>query len=535
MKVMGRQCAKVTLALCIVVNLWGQTASQTASNSRSDKETDSDTTLRTTTRTVVLDVVVSDQNGRPLDGLKRSDFAVKEDNQEQAVVTFEDHGPAAKDPDRSASAQNIILIDEVNTRLTDAAFTRHCLHKLVEKYGTKLEHPTSLLVLTGQGIRVLQPATRDGSALLASLDRHNPTMPTDLLLVGAEHDSRRIFLSLAAMHKIAMAGIGSNVRRNLIWVGSGFPLVSGSVMTSQSRDSLFNTIRNISMELLQARTTVYTIDPSGVAAVVYPVNSFERATARDGSPAETLPMSPSPGFGSSLQAQMERGGYDMPDVVLQSLALETGGRSFAGRNDLEAEINASRTEADHFYTLSYSPANHNFDGKFRTISVRVNRPGVTARTRAGYFALPDPPEMTQEVLTATLEEALANPLQYTGIHFSASGEVVPGPSKTWQVLLKIDPQNVNFKPQSDGTRLSTLVTATAAFSDGPVPVAIKNHGFSVNLPQRASAPSPGPPLIVKYEMPVSDNVTRLKVVVRDEVTGAMGTAEIVPKMPRANP
>src|SRR5271157_5975573 len=88
MKVMGRQCAKVTLALCIVVNLWGQTASQTASNSRSDKETDSGTTLRTTTRTVVLDVVVSDQNGRPLDGLKRSDFAVKEDNQEQAVVTL---------------------------------------------------------------------------------------------------------------------------------------------------------------------------------------------------------------------------------------------------------------------------------------------------------------------------------------------------------------------------------------------------------------------------------------------------------------
>ena len=521
------------VALCAVVSSSGQTLPVSANST--DQDSAGGTTLRTTTHAVVLDVIVTDQNRRPLDGLRRSDFTLKEDGREQAIVVFEDHGPAGREPDRSAAAQNIILLDEVNTRYADAAFTRHCVHKLIEKYGSKLEHPTSLLVLTGQGIQVLQEPTQDGKLLLNSLTRHHPTMPTDLLLVGSDHDSRRIFLSLAAMRKIAIAGIGSNLRRNLIWVGSGFPMVAGATMTSQGRDSLFNTIRNISMDLLRARTTVYTIDPSGVPAVVYSVNSVERTTANDVTPAETLPISPTIGFGTSLQAQMERGGFDMPDIVLQRLALETGGRSFSGRNDLEAEINASRTDADHFYTLSYYPSNRDFDGKFRTISVQVNRPGSTARTRAGYFALPDPPPMTHDELTATLEEALANPVRYTGIHFTASGRVVPGPVKSWQVMLNIDPHDVNFKPQGDGTRTSTLVAATAAFSNDPVPLTIKSHGFSASLPQSSAAPKPGQPLIVKYEMAVSDEVTHLKVVLRDEETGSMGTADVVPKALTTSP
>ena len=37
------------------------------------------------------------------------------------------------------------------------------------------------------------------------------------------------------------------------------------------------------------------------------------------------------------------------------------------------------------YSIAYSPANLNFDGRFRRIRVQVNRPDVGIRTRPGYY------------------------------------------------------------------------------------------------------------------------------------------------------
>ena len=38
------------------------------------------------------------------------------------------------------------------------------------------------------------------------------------------------------------------------------------------------------------------------------------------------------------------------------------------------------------YTLAYYPHNQEFDGAWRPVEVRVNRPAVTVRTRKGYAA-----------------------------------------------------------------------------------------------------------------------------------------------------
>ncbi|MCY4586059.1 MAG: hypothetical protein OXB98_08495 [Bryobacterales bacterium] len=38
------------------------------------------------------------------------------------------------------------------------------------------------------------------------------------------------------------------------------------------------------------------------------------------------------------------------------------------------------------YTLAYYPKNQEFDGAWRPVQVRVNRPGLTVRTRKGYVA-----------------------------------------------------------------------------------------------------------------------------------------------------
>ncbi len=73
---------------------------------------------------------------------------------------------------------------------------------------------------------------------------------------------------------------------------------------------------------------------------------------------------------------------------LQQLADATGGRLFRARSaeDLEPVYPQVADELRSVYTVAYYPSNQNFDGTWRKVQVRLQRSGVRARTRAGYFA-----------------------------------------------------------------------------------------------------------------------------------------------------
>jgi Ca-activated chloride channel family protein len=41
------------------------------------------------------------------------------------------------------------------------------------------------------------------------------------------------------------------------------------------------------------------------------------------------------------------------------------------------------------YSIGYYSTNNKHDGKFRKVEVKVDKPGLTARTKKGYFAKKD--------------------------------------------------------------------------------------------------------------------------------------------------
>jgi VWFA-related protein len=73
---------------------------------------------------------------------------------------------------------------------------------------------------------------------------------------------------------------------------------------------------------------------------------------------------------------------------MESLARRTGGRLFpaAGPEDLAPVYPQVANALRSVYSITYSPKNQDFNGAWRKISVRVTKPGVSVRTRAGYFA-----------------------------------------------------------------------------------------------------------------------------------------------------
>jgi hypothetical protein len=71
---------------------------------------------------------------------------------------------------------------------------------------------------------------------------------------------------------------------------------------------------------------------------------------------------------------------------LRTLAVATDGIAVMNSNDIERGLKRVVADLNSYYLLGYYSTNTKFDGRFRSIKVRVKRPGVDVRARRGYRA-----------------------------------------------------------------------------------------------------------------------------------------------------
>ena len=72
---------------------------------------------------------------------------------------------------------------------------------------------------------------------------------------------------------------------------------------------------------------------------------------------------------------------------LRELATNTDGLAVVNTNDISGAMRRIVADLTSYYLLGYYSTNTRPDGKFRSIAVRVKRPGVKVRARRGYRAL----------------------------------------------------------------------------------------------------------------------------------------------------
>ena len=72
--------------------------------------------------------------------------------------------------------------------------------------------------------------------------------------------------------------------------------------------------------------------------------------------------------------------------LLRGLAEDTGGLAVVNTNNLGPMLAEVMTRTSAYYLVSYSSTNSASDGRFRRITVKVNRPDVAVRARPGYVA-----------------------------------------------------------------------------------------------------------------------------------------------------
>jgi VWFA-related protein len=164
-----------------------------------------------------------------------------------------------------------------------------------------------------------------------------------------------------------------------------------------------------------------------------------------------------------------------PATLLKQLAVETGGQSFNNTNNLKPAFERVDSDLRNYYMLGYTPINTEFDGKFRTIQVKVKRSGVTVAARKGYVAVRDPgvaPLNTWEAsaLGALEQKPVPNafPIRAGALLFPERGRpgLVP-------VVVEVKTAPLTFHPDKDGKSYTSDFTVLVRFLDGNNQVARK--------------------------------------------------------------
>ena len=318
-------------------------------------------------REISLDVQVTDKSGAPVRGLQQQDFAVLDDKRPQNIVSFhavDNGGDSTTDP-----VQIVLVVDAVNTGYNSIAYARGELKKFLLQNGGKLAQPVSLVIFTDTGAKMQQGSSRDGNALAALYDQYETGLRIINRSAGFYGATERFDLSLKTMKQLIEYEHTQPGRKLMVWFSPGWPLLSGPnvQLTYKESEQLFNTVVGLSTGLRDSRITIYAVDPLGLA---------DAGGIRIAYYQEFLKGVTSP---SKL---------NVGNLSLQVLAVQTGGRVLNSSNDLTTEIAKCAADATSFYVLSFNAARADRANEYHAIGINVDKPGVTARTRTGYYAQP---------------------------------------------------------------------------------------------------------------------------------------------------
>jgi VWFA-related protein len=314
-------------------------------------------------RTMTLDVVVTDKAGAPVGGLQLSDFKLLDNKQPQNLVSV--RAASAMNPNADPPVEVFLVYDAINMPFLFRANQRQLLADFFNHNGKVLDLPTSLVVLTDKGISEQNRPTRDGAALLRVLDASYAGFMQIKRYEGLDGALLREEDSLKALNLFALQQSKRPGRKLFIWLGSGWSIYSNptSIGGQKSRQNIYNYIATLSTALREARMTLYD---------VIPISGFGRVDV----------------YMQYVKGVSDIKHVDTGDLLLPVLATQTGGQVLMGSSDLTSLIERCVTDAKTYYVLTYNqpPAAH--ADEYHGIEIKVDRPGLKARTRTGYYAQP---------------------------------------------------------------------------------------------------------------------------------------------------
>jgi len=308
-----------------------------------------------------LDVVVNTKSGQPVINLAQQDFTILDNKSPRPITSFKVVTPA-KEP-----VEVILFIDAVNTPFSLVAYMRDETEKFLKANEGTLAYPTTFAVLTDDGVQTDNDFSTNGNLLSDSLEHHQSGL-RQVTRSSQWGGIERLDISLKALHQLVDSASKLPGRKIILWISPGWPLLSGPDIIQDSRQEqhIFSEVVSFSSQLRQAKTTLYNINPVGATESLLGADYYQNFLKGLAKPSDAQ-------FGN---------------LGLQVLSVQSGGLVFVGSSDVVALIEKSLVDAQSWYQIAFDPRPADKPNEYHHIEIKVDQPGLVARTRTGYYANP---------------------------------------------------------------------------------------------------------------------------------------------------
>jgi VWFA-related protein len=513
--------------------------------------------FKSSTNLVLVTVYVRGKDGKPAPGLKPQDFTVIENGKPQAISVFEYQSlsedatpppavekklevrpaPEAAPAPEQAPVESalrfkdkrllVLYIDWTSMDPSQQLRAKEGAEKAIrEQLG-----PGDLMALLSFGTTVVvdQELTGDKDLLLAALARHTPGLSPDMTQVIDDNDDTgddnaqftadnsefNLFSTdrrMAALEEAARRYGALPEKKALIW----FTADAGSSGT----DNLA-WLRSTSNTAVRSNVSIYPVDVRGLKATV-PGGDASTASARGS------------GMFSGRQQNTERDRFSGSQDTLVTVAEETGGKALIDNNDLGAGVTLARRDLRSYYVLGFYSSDDRRDGKYRKIDVRLS-PKVAASLdyRSGYYADADFKAMGSAGREKQLQDAMLLgdpvtdlPLAVEINWFRKGGEwLVP-------VAVKIPGTEIPLRKKGSTEETTTFDFLGEVRNTKGVQVSLLRDSIKMRLREEQAGKLKAQNLLYETAFRLAPGSYRLKMLVRENETGKLGTFERVFQVPQ---
>jgi len=312
---------------------------------------------------ILLDVVVTPKSGPPVGDLTQQDFTLLDNKAPQTITSFKAVSG------REAPIEIVMVIDAVNTNARTIALERSNIDKVLRAEAGRLAYPLAIAIFTDTSTQILGGGfSADGNAIATQLDQNQIALRDLGRSAGFYGATERWQLSLKALSQLA-AGLASRPgRKAILWISPGWPLLSGPnvELDSKQQTQIFGNIVSLSTQLRQARITLYSVDPLGNGEYIGRASYYKEFVKGVSKPSQVL----------------------AGDLGLPVLATQSGGVALNFNNDIAALLQECISDVAPYYEIFFEPALTDKRDDYHELEIQVAKPGLTARTRQGYYAQP---------------------------------------------------------------------------------------------------------------------------------------------------
>jgi VWFA-related protein len=578
-----RSSQALLLSLSIFVTTFGQTPKQTTQS-----QTDTDEVVRITTNLVQLDAVVTDKKGRLVTDLTADDFEVYEDGHQQQITnlsfittdpagatTASDSSPTARTakgapapvmPPVRVQPEQVrrtvaLVVDDLCLSWSSVVYARKALKKFVDVQ----MQPGDLVAIirTAGGVGILQQFTSDKRQLYAAIERikYYPTPCNHVESFEQLNDMMKLPDSMTNPALAAGKSAGDYSRTSsgdigrlaqdtftigtfgaLSYIVRGLKDLPGrkSILLISDGFSLYDRKSGDMRRVLEAidRVTdlagrssvvISTLDARGLAITNFTASESILASDING------PSGSGPGaYNKAAEVATSRVSlYNDTKEGLTYLAEQTGGLAIQNTNDLAGGIKRVMDQQRGYYLIGYRPDESTFDragrSRFHKFTVKVKRPGLTVRTRKGFYGVPEEviAAATAPTRAEQLVKALISPFNSNDISLRLTS-LYGNDAKAgayMRSLLYIDASDLTFKQESDGWYQAVMDVMAITFGDNGRVVDKVSKTQTIRVRGKTYENMLKNGLVYFMNVPVKQaGAYQLRLAVRDSATDHVGTA-----------